>query len=296
MSTRARNLALAVIPLLFGAAHASAWSDLGHEVVCQIAFLELSPANQKKVQDLLAAEPDARFNTFPTACTFADDKKHTKGTIQNQRRDDHFINVARNLTKITSEDCGAATQCLFKAIHQDMDDLKPTSGKDRLQALKFLGHWMGDIHQPLHVSYADDSGGNAISTQKGFDCPDMHNVWDACIPEDALQHLGATDDLDMAAKLQAAITAADRTKWRNSTPVDWAEESYALARTADVHYCTLNQAKTSCCYSKTECVHQHKHRTFKVTQAYEDSHEKIVRQRLQQAGVRLAKVLEDSLQ
>jgi len=60
--------------------------------------------------------------------TWPDVDKRTKGTIQNKRRDYHFVNVPRSLVSITNDDCFGASQCLFKAIKSDQDNLKSSTG------------------------------------------------------------------------------------------------------------------------------------------------------------------------
>ncbi len=165
----------------------SAWSGGAHQAICQIAFLEVRPATRKKITKIMARETNARFKPFAAACTCPDSQKHTSGTIQNQRKDEHFINVARNPRGITSEDCGAAPKCLFTVIHADEDVIKNTSGTDQPVALSFPGNWLGDLHQPLHISYADDLGGNDIPVSAAAGCKELHAVCDQCIPEDLRQ-------------------------------------------------------------------------------------------------------------
>jgi hypothetical protein len=291
-----RNIG-AVVALVFAfPVTVSAWSGAGHEVVCDIAMRELSPAKQQKVKAILARDTSKKFRDFGPACTWPDDKKHTPGTIQNKRRNAHFINVPRDLQAITQDDCGQASMCLFSAIRDDTKVVKTGSGRAQLEALKFLGHWVGDIHQPLHVSFADDSGGGAITVpEQGDDqCPTLHMVWDLCLPDDLMEKKGVNTPEELAAKLQKAITPAERTAWRNSSPVDWAAESYTIGRTPDVEYCTLD-AQKQCCYSAAECVHQGANRTLNVGDAYDAAHVDIVEERLRKAGVRLGALLDRNL-
>ena len=84
---------------------------------------------------------------------------------------------------ITTATCLTAPKCLFTGIAVDLELLR-TSHDDqaKLASLKFLGHWVGDIHQPLHVSFADDRGGNFI--RESEPCVNsLHTVWDVCIIE-----------------------------------------------------------------------------------------------------------------
>jgi hypothetical protein len=72
---------------------------------------------------------------------------------------------------------------VVSAILSDARDLAFASVPgERLQLLKTLGHWVGDIHQPFHVSFADDRGGNLVAIA-GPCRHGLHAVWDACIIE-----------------------------------------------------------------------------------------------------------------
>ena len=91
-------------------------------------------------------------------------------------------------------------------------------------ALKFLGHFMGDIHQPLHVSFQDDRGGNSVDTT-GVCGSNLHSAWDTCLLKKAV----GTNPLAAAFALEAEITDADRAAWVAAGPMDWANESFAIA-------------------------------------------------------------------
>jgi hypothetical protein len=74
-----------------------------------------------------------------------------------------------------------------------------------LIALKSLGHWVGDIHQPLHVSFLDDRGGNTIRTSG--QCPgNLHAVWDNCL----VQYAIGPDASEAATDLLAVISGLER--------------------------------------------------------------------------------------
>ena len=71
--------------------------------------------------------------------------------------------MPRSLQSINTTGCHGVPKCLFTAITVDREVLRTsTDDQAKLASLKYLGHWVGDIHQPLHVSFADDRGGNFI--------------------------------------------------------------------------------------------------------------------------------------
>jgi S1/P1 Nuclease len=90
--------------------------------------------------------------------------------------------------------------------------------------LKSLGHWVGDIHQPLHVSFKDDRGGNDIKTTGCS--PKLHAVWDTCLVDYVVRH----DVAKAVTDLMETITPEKRALWISSSPRDWANETFALAK------------------------------------------------------------------
>jgi hypothetical protein len=286
------GLGLPMTSLAFGAA--------GHEAVCEIAYLELSGPVRARVDAILAAETDAAFRTFRQACNWPD----SDGREQQRRRSEHYINIPRHWTSLFYEECYQTSNCLFTAIYKDLSIVanRGAGRGERLRALKFLGHWVGDIHQPLHVSYADDRGGNEILVEPGLGCAKLHAVWDRCIPDDIMSELGVgTDRKAFAAKLRASVTPAERAAWTSDlSALKWANESYAIARRQDVEYCQLDG--TVCKYTEedreffpAEDLENEGRIEINLPQAYEDSFNDEVSQRLKQAGVRLGALLNQAL-
>jgi hypothetical protein len=167
------------------------------------------------------------------------------------------------------------------AIEQDMAVLSSgsTSDADKLKALKFLGHWVGDIHQPLHVSFEDDRGGNEIHVS-GECTTNLHATWDACL----LQKAVAADVGATVTDLLGSVTSAMKEEWSTTNPRDWANESFAIARTQPTKYCV--QHASSCDLPAGAVA---------IDDAYVQGNAKVVRQQLQKAGVRLAHLLETAL-
>src|SRR5262245_39755523 len=90
------------------------------------------------------------------------------------------------MAKIGADPCPTADKCVVTAILKDMRDLAfATDDKEQLLLLKSLGHWVGDIHQPLHVSFEDDRGGNKVEVD-GPCGRNLHGVWDGCIQSEKI--------------------------------------------------------------------------------------------------------------
>lgn len=284
---------------------ALAWGDVGHELVCQIAYKELTPATRTKLGKIMSADASAhglKTKTFAVACTHPD-HPHVRG-------DDHFINVPRNTAHITTEDCGANATCLFSAIKEDLAKFSDSSvsNADRKLALSFLGHWAGDIHQPLHVSFADDRGGNEITATGKCASPDygsvkLHAVWDVCLVDQprGIVKADLTNGPKIATirteaqKLQQGITAANRTDWGSTGPVQWADESLQAAAQTTTDYCTKENGACDYEHGNEEWATGETKRSVTADQAYIDANKATVDGRLQRAGVRLAKLIEDAL-
>lgn len=280
-SSLRRQASLIVVLLgLLSAAQARAWGEVGHMVVCEIAWNELTDQAKSSVAALLAN--DSEYTTFAESCVWADGTQQKKA-----RRPDHFINVPRYYYEIRAGQCRLGDRCLFSAISHDSSVLSySTDATQRLEALKYLGHWVGDIHQPLHVSYADDQGGNKIE-ESGPCSYSLHSVWDSCI---IAMKLGASYK-DIAQSLRSGIDDDQRTEWADSTAVDWAEESYQIARRKEVGYC---EAKGKMCWYDATNERWDEGVTPKVVQvddAYLKTATTVVSERLQQAGVRLGALL-----
>jgi hypothetical protein len=252
-------------------APAAAWGDQGHKIVCEVAMRVALPSTRAEIRRLIKI--DSEFDFFSDACTWPDHPR--------KRPDEHFLNLPRTSTGLASDNCGGATDCVVTAIAKDFDVLssKSSSQRERLASLKFIGHWVGDVHQPLHVSFKDDKGGNAVNAS-GECHTNLHSVWDTCL---VLIALG--EDVDAAVeRLMATITPTKIETWAQSDPMDWANESFSVARRAETRYCLQQGAS---CNAQIQGV--------KVDQAYINDNVPIVREQLQKAGVRLAHLLDKAL-
>ena len=195
---------------------AFALGNLGHETVCEIAYQELTPTAREAVDRLIALETNSRYQTFSRACSWADDKN---GGRTKQRSPDHYLNVPRDWSSIAAPDCVKVNQCLFSAIRDDEAKLRSRANDHvKLIALKYLSHWVADIHQPLHVSFKDDYGANSIHVKGIASCDNLHSVWDRCIPQKVMASLGFNpkspqQKQPFAQKLWQSISKRERTQW-----------------------------------------------------------------------------------
>lgn len=178
---------------------ADAWGDLGHEIVCEIAFQELKPSAKAELKSII--QLDDAFRLFSKSCSWPDHPRI--------RSREHFVNLERDELSFGDEPCPLASKCVVSATLNDMRDLGLFEDEqEKLRLVKSLGHWVGDLHQPMHVSFADDKGANSIDVDSPCDT-NLHSVWDTCIIVETL----GQDGRAIADSLRAEISPDDRSKW-----------------------------------------------------------------------------------
>jgi hypothetical protein len=268
--------------LLLHALPSFAWGGLGHEAICELAFRELDDTARERVLALIRQERD--FTTFRASCNWADKPR--------QRASEHFVNLPRDAPRLDGDKCPVAEECVVRAIEHDFAILAASGATDeeKLAALKFLGHWVGDIHQPLHAGFRGDRGGNHVRTL-GSSCQSLHTLWDSCIVEERL----GMHPLTIVPGLRADITDEQRAEWVASDAVAWANESAAIARAPDVGYCV--SSGDACQYEadNRELDDGEPEKVVVVDDSYLDRHAPVVRERIAMAGVRLAGLLNSAL-
>ncbi len=173
---------------------------------------------------------------------------------------------------------------------------KNSSEEDRLDALRFLVHFVGDIHQPMHCAFrAGDMGGNMIPinsfTGKNYSfnadtpmdwAPNLHSAWDEYLVKELM---GSTRPKTFAKRLSKQITSEEMRYWQNDDPLVWATDSYWRARKS-AYFWTNGQ----------KLPYTWKHPGMDLTsENYIDSHLPVVQEQLEKAGVRLALLLNTAL-
>jgi hypothetical protein len=275
----------------FAPAPARAWGQGGHYTVCEIGYLNLTPAAKAEVDRLVAL--DGRFASFTETCTFPDNPV--------SRASEHYSNYLRSQRRI-EPGCPGGRPCVLGALESDLATLRSASATDaeKAVAILYIGHWFGDLHQPLHISFADDRGGNSIKAPgpcSGSFEASLHSVWDTCVVERRIFSPG-TDRVARAraaaAILNASITDDQRRSWVRSKPWQWAGESYKVTLAGRTGYCVRKAG--ACWYSATkrDFANGDPQRAQLVDNAYLDRAKPIVETRLKRAGIRLAEALNRS--
>src|SRR5579862_1881119 len=234
--------------LLLASPSAHAWGCKGHEVVAIIAEAHLTPAAKAMAYKILTAGPidpslpryckEPNLDVFTDASTWADDERQIKPETFQW----HFIDIPRGAPEsLISQFCPPVTGCITSALAAQIEILRNASAspQSRADALRYVIHFLGDIHQPLHATTNNDQGGNCVpvtffgkaprerNTSAESYSPNLHGIWDTNIidqfsPNETPQQLGQKLDSQFATTEDAWI----------QEPVDfrkWAWQSHQLA-------------------------------------------------------------------
>jgi hypothetical protein len=238
-----------------------AFSKTGHQLVCDMAYQLVNSHTQMQLNMLLKPAP---YSQFSGACSWADDIRLQPEFAWSSPH--HYVNMRRGDTAVSMAHC-PPQGCILSAIN-DMQQRLRNNNSD-WQALLFLAHHLGDLHQPLHVSFLDDLGGNRTAVYF-FGLPNnLHGVWDFAL----LKQLGYESDHNKAAALLESISTEQQLAWQQGDIVSWANESAAL---------TLQ-------------IYQEYSPGMLIDDSYVTQYQAVLEQRLQQAAVRLALLLDQSL-
>lgn len=314
-----RRAGLFACALVFAAvilpSQARAWGCEGHQVIALIAEKHLSPHALEMVKKILSESPiDPALNRFckeggtdamADTATWADDFR----AQHPETGPWHYVDIPLGTTRReVGKFCDPKESCVTRAITDQLAILRSVNSDPhkRADALRFLIHFVGDLHQPLHAATNNDQGGNCVplaffdtlpqlrNPQTESYAPNLHGVWDTNILERATAGKTVdqvTSDLDQSFKKKIA-------RWRrDAADVDaWAWESYQLA--AKKVYGKLPvripveapQPITSCADGNHVSA-----RMLKFNENLEGPYQKTavpaVRERLAQAGARLALLL-----
>jgi len=281
---------VAVCAFMAATGPAFAWGDLGHRVTALIAYRHLTPAAKVKLDALLSLDSDSlTAPDFASRASWADRYRNTHRETATW----HYVDLeidhpdlhaacygfpALNAGQAAS--AGPARDCIVDKIIEFEAELRnpATSSTERSGALKFLIHFIGDLHQPLHASDHEDHGGNCVGLAPSPDDHDsnLHAYWDV----GAVEALGLSAPA-IAADLDARITPSQLAAWSQGDARAWAMESFELGR-KDVYSLA----------SRPTC---NDHGTVVLTPEYQSAAAKDVALQLEKAGVRMATMLNRAL-
>jgi len=278
---------LGCLVLIALAAPALAWGPQGHRTVGAIADRLLTPAAQASVAQLLAGDLDKFGNpsgrtTLEAVSVWADEIRGTAADEPRWHYDDAPVcGEAPRASYCPGGQCNSAQLERLIRVLADAH----ASLRERNEALKWVVHLVGDIHQPLHAADNGDRGGNDVQVAlagvhtRGRES--LHRAWDGELVRLALDSRNTQQppaDIDqLALEARRLVQEAGQ-----GTPAEWAHQSTALAKNVAYQYSGF-----VCGRAPAGIV--------VLDRDYQQEAEAIVRERLLLAGGRLANLLNEIL-
>ncbi|VFQ86025.1 unnamed protein product [Cuscuta campestris] len=206
-------ISAAVLLLLLMAPIANAWGKEGHFVICKIAQEYLTEEALQAVKNLL---PDEAEGELANVCDWADQVRHHAHYGWSKTL--HYVDTPDFLCNYKySRDCHDTRRhkdrCVTAAIYNYTEQLLDYSNSNSetkynlTESLMFLSHFIGDVHQPLHVGFIGDEGGNTITVRWYRRKTNLHHMWDSDIIETAVKTLYDSNLTQMIQALENNITA-----------------------------------------------------------------------------------------
>ncbi len=230
------SMAIVFVGVLGLPARATAFGRDGHAIIGKIADKYLSEKARAAIKELLAEHEykslaDERLPNWADAI-------RSSGMFRTKYPDMsmwHYIDVDVDVAfdKLEISDYTKDGKCALDALKHFQTILKdPTQPiQDRREALFFIAHIVGDLHQPLHCAERNnDKGGNLVKVQLQGDtgrASNLHSVWDTPMVKNAM---GALTVEDFVTRRTGALTAEKRQEYQKGTLEDWILEGNKLAR------------------------------------------------------------------
>lgn len=242
-------LIIAALFLILFPTNTFAWGEKGHQLVAEIAFKKLD----KKTRKLILSYLDGM--TIQEAATWMDDIK--KDHSYDKLKPLHYVNFDKNAI-VNDTCCDNIIHTLTSTI-SDLKHYKDFSKEEVKTKLCYLFHLIGDLHQPLHIGYGNDKGGNTFQINFNGKGTNLHGLFDYGIIE--YKGLSLKDCLK-----NKKYSEEELTELNSGSIVDWAKESRSFL---DEIYKTTN----------------------KVDETYVDTNYNVIKSQIQKAGLRLANIL-----
>jgi hypothetical protein len=295
-----------------------AWGCKGHQTVALIAEKHLTPEARQMVEKLLGENPidpklkrwcgNATPDLMADASTWPDD-------VRNERHNGpwHYIDIPRGKHKGSAEEYCGTEGCVTWAIEEQRTILKDKSADPlkRAEAIRYLIHFVGDMHQPLHVINNGDNGGNCAPVkylhheplrnsqhpEREDYSPNLHQIWDTEIVERDMEvsnpHRYA-DELDEKFHAQTASWEAVGIHGEN-----WAWEVHERAEAEvydafSVRIPVEPDVRPKGCSDNNHIGKRMFEKHLVADEAYQTRAAKAAETGLAEAGVRLAMILNDA--
>lgn len=197
---------------------ASAWGQKGHDATAYIAECHLTPEAKAAAEELLDGKSIVYY------ANWLDNASHTPE--YSYSRTWHYKNIDADETYIRArkEKKGDIVTALNEQITILGDTTK--TKEERALALKMVVHFLGDIHQPMHLGHASDSGGNRWFVKYFKNDANLHSVWDSRLPESA--HKWSYTEWQH--QIDRATPEETQEILSLTTPDQWAKQTYEICK------------------------------------------------------------------
>jgi nuclease S1 len=211
------HLTLTFVLLFALPIQALAWDDKGHQIIGALAWLKLSEGVKRQVLALLPESSKDPDGPLAAVSTWADRQK----VVYREQVRWHFVSIPLSQQSFDwNRDC-ANKNCIVFQLDEKKKVLQYGKFRqERAEALMYVVHLVGDIHQPLHCADNNDRGGNTVQVKFRGQATDLHKVWDYDMIEASPLSVS-----DYARKLLS--TPAEKGYWIE----DWANDSHRIAQT-----------------------------------------------------------------
>ncbi|KAG5221690.1 endonuclease [Salix suchowensis] len=203
--------AVRVLVLLQSVTGILGWGKEGHYATCKIAEGYLTAEALAAVKELL---PESAEGDLANVCSWPDEIRfhyHWSSALHYVDTPDFRCNY--EYCRDCHDSSGRKDRCVSGAIYNYTSQLSSLyqnsiseSNYNLTEALLFLSHFIGDVHQPLHVGFLGDLGGNTIQVRWYRRKSNLHHVWDNMIIESALKTFYSSDLATMIRAIQNNIT------------------------------------------------------------------------------------------
>lgn len=229
MSSHTFFRAACLLSLLIAAPTLDAWGPQGHRLIGQAAFEMLDSKARPILEEILAAGPTGASSTvargLDEACNWPDTVREQADWKWSAPL--HYVNIPRGVDSYDRQrDCPDGL-CVSEAIIRYAGELgrEQLPARQRWQALAFLCHFAGDLHQPLHAGFRDDRGANNIDIEYQGGEWNLHQFWDSVLMRERV-------DNETGMLAQMANKGPSNAPWRLADVADWTSESHRIAASA----------------------------------------------------------------
>jgi hypothetical protein len=203
-----------IVSMVFFSFNAFSWGMLGHRITGEVASKHLTEKTKAEIKSIIGDDSLAELSNWP-------DFIKSNPVMRKKYSAWHYVSFPKKETllkrKVSMKGDILYGISYFSKIIKD----KEASIKERREALAFVVHFIGDIHQPLHVGYPEDKGGNKVKLKWFGEETNLHVVWDEKLVKH--QEMSFTEYTKEINKVHGDDKLIKL--WQKSTPEDWAQES-----------------------------------------------------------------------